>query len=253
MAFCGNCGAEMQEGMRFCASCGTRWGEVGTMPVAASPAPVADSIQNTYNLRNQNIGEIRRMINYFGQKQALYDEYESLQEELEKLDPDSSAEDSLHRFRRKHGAKIVCIFLILSFPSFLLKKQVIAALLVVVAGIVVGVIAKRQEIDREVTIDNGYRRISKIASELSDYYANYGQCMVGYEFSNPRILSQIGAIIEKGRADTIKEAINRMLEDNHRSYVELQSAMAARSARQAELAADMTAIAVLCSPKSFYK
>ena len=258
MAFCGNCGAEMQEGMRFCASCGTRWGEVASVPMATTPAPMVDSFQNTFNIRNQNISEIRRMINYFGQKQALYDEYESLQEQLERLDPSTTSNSGCLTWYSGYMKNIFPVLLIVllifgALGLFAQKDSALIGVVFLIIGVLLLVRFFKKRSEKKETINQSYRRINDIASELSKHYKAYGQCMVGYEYSNPRILSQIGAIIEKGRADTIKEAINRMLEDNHRSYVELQSAMAARSARQAELAADMTAIAVLCSPKSFYK
>ena len=52
------------------------------------------------------------------------------------------------------------------------------------------------------------QRCKQIASELKEYYQGYGPCVVGSEYSAPKILVELKSIIESGRADTIKEAIN---------------------------------------------
>ena len=75
MPFCSQCGAQLQDNMRFCPSCGSKAVVVETS-VSLNPTPMVDSIQEKNNIRNQNLNEINRMIEYFGQKSALYDEIE---------------------------------------------------------------------------------------------------------------------------------------------------------------------------------
>ena len=53
--------------------------------VSLNPTPMVDSIQEKNNIRNQNLNEINRMIEYFGQKSALYDEIEVLGAEIQQL------------------------------------------------------------------------------------------------------------------------------------------------------------------------
>jgi predicted amidophosphoribosyltransferase len=44
MAFCSNCGTQLQDGAKFCASCGTPAG--GAVPAASAPPPAAEKVGN---------------------------------------------------------------------------------------------------------------------------------------------------------------------------------------------------------------
>jgi len=76
-------------------------------------------------------------------------------------------------------------------------------------------------------------RICQIADELTAHYKNYGYCTVGMEYTNPKILQQMGNLIRQGRADTPKEAINIMIEDAHRTDMEMMQMETMRAARAA--------------------
>ena len=83
MAFCSQCGTQLLDNMRFCPSCGSPKVEVGAPKVTTPPQP-DNMFQQTIDIRNQSLEEINRMIEYFGKKQALYDEYEQIQYQIEK-------------------------------------------------------------------------------------------------------------------------------------------------------------------------
>ena len=54
---------------------------------------------------------------------------------------------------------------------------------------------------------------ARLSQELYAYYMAYPNCPVGPEFSNPDILEAIISVIQSGRADTVKESINLLLND----------------------------------------
>lgn len=67
-------------------------------------------------------------------------------------------------------------------------------------------------------------------------------CLIGAEYTNPKVITQLANIFRAGRADTIKEAINVLLDDAHKSNVELQAQLSAQAARQAANGAKTAAV-----------
>ena len=53
-----------------------------------------------------------------------------------------------------------------------------------------------------------------LLKELQDYYKNATDCLLPFEYSNPDIIREIILILNDGRADTLQDAINVMIEDN---------------------------------------
>ena len=54
-------------------------------------------------------------------------------------------------------------------------------------------------------------RYAILSDELYNYYMSYPSCPVGAEYVNPEILEVIMGVLNSGRADTIKEAINVLI------------------------------------------
>jgi hypothetical protein len=86
-------------------------------------------------------------------------------------------------------------------------------------------------------------QISEIQGALTPYYRAYMDCPVAFEYSSPAYLAELIRLMESGRADSIKEAINIAIDDNHkRNLLNMQhdiarnTASAARSARSAATA-----------------
>lgn len=219
MLFCCHCGEQLQDNMRFCPTCGSRTDGMGESAAVAGAAQVIYTIQRTSDLRAQNLDEIDRMIGYFGQKQALYDEIEMLFAEIQKLkdEPDApydtSTGNALYCFFyfvfRKAFLFIMGVWLIIMGLSTLSQPDgASAGLFFAVIGGLVLYLAIKLRNSRLNKIEQYDQRCKQIASELKEYYQGYGPCVVGSEYSAPKILVELKSIIESGRADTIKEAIN---------------------------------------------
>lgn len=264
MAFCWHCGMELKDVMQFCPGCGTQQDSAslknpsssGDKPVTIQPTQPNVS-QDVIRTRFTSMAEVLRMLKYFSEKSAVYDEYEMLQSRIEELCPTPDPNMGWLAKWLKYGYtkmlpyEIGGILCLIGLAS--LSKSSTAAVggFWLVVGILIMVLVTKKRTDRKNEVNRIAQRINEISIELNNHYQAFGPCLVGYEFSNPKILYSIKSTIEAGRADTVKEAINCILEDHHRSYMEVTSAMTYRAAKQAELAADLTAIAVLCNPKMF--
>ncbi|MBO4650340.1 MAG: zinc ribbon domain-containing protein [Clostridiales bacterium] len=264
MAFCWHCGMELKDVMQFCPGCGTRQ-DASNMQIA-QPSVIDSSAmrnissgvsQDVIHTRSDSLSEVNRMLRYFSEKSAIYDEYEILQNGIEELCPTPDPNMGWISKWLKYGYLKTLPYWIGGILFFIgltsLSKSSTAAVggFWMVVGILIMALVTKKRMDRKSEVNRIAQRINEISIELNNHYQAFGPCLVGYEFSNPKILYSIKSTIEAGRADTIKEAINCILEDHHRSYMEVQMEMTYRAAKQAELAADLTAIAVLCNPNVF--
>lgn len=61
-------------------------------------------------------------------------------------------------------------------------------------------------------------QLSQISSELEEHYKSKSLPMkLAFEYSDPRVIDMLIDILKKGRADTLKEAINCMLDDQYKA------------------------------------
>ena len=86
-------------------------------------------------------------------------------------------------------------------------------------------------------------RQEAIMGELSDHYYQLSYCPVGFEYTYPPILQQLKQIVQTGRADTLKEAINVMIDDNHKSNMETAAFLTAQNSYAAARSARVAAVA----------
>lgn len=255
MPYCSKCGALLDDDSRFCKKCGS---PVGGQIAIQDSAPISPYSQQE-SIRKETLVEIDRMIEYFDQKQKLYDEYDSCIEDIEYYeDPKTRVTlESTGKVRRILGI----IFTIIGFVStdiavFIHRVSkdgnvggiiccatiLITGILCLVFGIRASVVFRRAEREgKEELINETEEKLNKITEELIQYYQEYGYCPTGPSYTNPKILRKLRELIYMGRADTIKEAINTMLQDTHNSEMELQASRAAQSAASAARGANTAA------------
>lgn len=265
MAFCGNCGNELEAGLHFCPVCGTKV-SVGTNTQiqTAVQGNQANIVQQTMSLRNQSLAELNRIYGYFAKKTSLYDEYESL---IDRLGPNKSRPGSALLTVGLIELLIAVPFSLIFIAFYIAKRdelradpnyslmEVITAFAIIgvflAIGIVLIVLHFRGKKQHKKAEEQLRIRLYEVSNELNAYYNAYGTCLIGPEYSNPKVIAQIAQTIQAGRADTPKEAINRMLDDAHRSQLEYQMMMTTRAAQQAARAANAAAVAAFCSPAFF--
>lgn len=250
--YCPSCGSEIKPGERFCMGCGKRVDESREMSLKSEG--VDNTLIQQGKTRIDAINEINRMIDYFSQKQNQYDEYDRCSQTIavKKNGPSSAL--------LVWGIVLIILGILLitgwiptiirQNPSFIYliqnrQKDIfvsIILLLVLFAGIVMVVIYKMidKRMHKEMYI--AVSRMNTLALELTDHYNDYGFCFVGPEYTNPEILKLIANVLKAGRADTIKEAINVLLDDAHKTAMEFQSQLTAQAARQAANGAKVAAV-----------
>ncbi len=214
--FCNNCGVQIPEGAGFCSSCGT--------PVNAAPvAPVAPAVDYQAQMmqaqmmqaqqfqmqktavRQSEINALTNVYNYFNVKRNSFQQYDQVCEQLNYFA--RGAKSGLMVW----GIIVLAFSAIMSLGVFAGEVPAAALLVFLVPGAAMltgGILMKKNNKSKCAYYQAEYLRLSQ---ELNDYYAAYPQCPVGAEYANPEILELILGVLNSGRADTIKEAINVLI------------------------------------------
>lgn len=273
MSFCVNCGAQISEQHKFCPNCGTTQTAAedtvamntnqGAMP-QYNQTPYGNMPQNmNYNnpyystpyndsmaVRQNELNTMDKLINYFSAKQHLYDEYDY-------------ASNMIYRLSRFGGkAALIWSIILLSaalvffissitagtndlYSSYQQEEQatVFAALGIValvagggLMGLFLGLKGKRRRQLAHFT-----DRYFQLSDELYQYYCGYANCPIGPEYTNPTNLAVVKRTIVSGRAYTIRDALNILVEDAHRARMEDIATQTAQYAQQAAQYAQQTA------------
>ncbi len=250
--YCPGCGSEIKIGEKFCMHCGNPIDEKRKI-VAQKPTHVS-SISQQRSSRIESANEVARMIEYFSPMQPQYDEYDQCSEIIDNCTRKLKIAPVvigiiLCAWGYLPIIAVLSVFGISGIARFGLEEHLVFCLPALLGTLVI-VLRIIEVINRKKKLNQSIERQILLAKELTDYYNNYGElCLVGAEFSNPRILELIGNTLRQGRADTIKEAINVLLDDAHKTRMELQAELTAQSARQA--ASGATAAAVFSAARLF--
>ena len=207
MGFCKQCGTDLN-GANFCPSCGTSANEQVAVQQNNSTVPAGADV------RQRSIADMEHMMKYFGAKSEVYDEYETICQEVEQRTMYSSG--------GWIAAAVIC-FLIGIFSKgvfFFIATAAFIALSIV--------FKKKNKQKLEVAIE----RQTVLSNEISTYYADYGYCAVGLEYTKPSTLSALYDLIRKGRASNPSDAINLYLDDLHKAALERSAAETAAAAQE---------------------
>ena len=217
--FCNHCGAQNPDGALFCSAC-------GQSVSGGVQINIHQQINNRQQVRAAELAEMERMLRYFSQKGEQYAEYDRLAQQMVRLS------------KGKHYSLLVWGIIIAVFGSLIyfgtfsqmdnVQKGVLAvALLVPGAAMIVGHVFYAKYFDGNRA--RAVQRFNEVGAELTAHYQHYGLCSVGAEYTNPANLSVIYDTLQSGRADTIKEAINILVDDAYRSNMQHYAAQTARN------------------------
>ena len=198
-------------------------------------------------MRMSNMQEMSRMYDYFSQKAAEYSEYDAINATLDEYD------------KRRPGLLVwgIILFSIGFFMTvgFAANKGPAGAIVFSVlmmlgaTGMILAFVFGTAS--RKKNKETALIRLVQLTDELHTHFVNFGYCPVGEEFTNPAVLSKIGDNIRSGRANNIRDAINIMFEDAHRTQMEYAAIETMHSARQA--AAGATTAAVFAAANFFLR
>lgn len=260
MPFCSKCGKQLQEGSNFCDGCG-------------ASVNINTQVNPTQETRKSSLEEMDKMINYFSKKQAQYDEYDNCVEQLSYYSNPSTVIriDEKLPWKGPTGKPFILIaigIMALCYVWLTLGltfaeqdySKIIAPIIVLIIGIVMlvsGIVIRKkynsvyrsfnqyiktkQISEKERLIKQYQDRCNQLSEELDTHFKNYGYCAVAESYTNPKILREIREPINIGRADTIKESMNLLVQDAHNAEMASHAAATANSARSAARGANVAA------------
>lgn len=235
--FCSNCGNPISESQKFCSSCGVE-----------NENSASQSVNKT-----ELLNELKNAKAYFDVKLS---DYEKLRQLKNEFNTDTGV------ITPKELAQISIPIFILSFIVMIVSGAadwiLIFAISTIIAGlsilIFIGAIAlwiydlknnNRRYKEHEEKRKEKAKNIGQLENEIIAYYEAYENCPIAYEYSYPPALNSIISMISVGRADTVKEAINCMIEDEHNAeMLRLQQKTAEEAKKAAKSASKASVISL---------
>lgn len=225
MMYCLHCGEKILDGANYCINCAQK-------VTAPNPLMMNSGINQRAQQRQEELNECYRMLNYFSHKANEYDILDRVQWRLNHQNYNSPTALLV--------VGIIACLIGLGFLCYSASKgrnygqdYFILAMINLISGVVLLSIYVIVSIERKNNLERDRKDSEKLINELGQYYMNYGYCLVSIEYTNPSALYSIKTVIESGRADTIKEAINVLNEDAYRQQMAHYASRTAQSAAAA--------------------
>lgn len=241
--YCPYCRSVLADDASFCSNCGKGVKTNQTLPDAAVINQQAQQYQAQKDaVRNSELASLNRLIEHFSKKQAAYDLYDETCKQLPRYARGTKSAPmvfgsiltsfglfcvafmSFALFSPSSELYIGKPFSFKDLPSLLQSSDDAIALfggaLFFLAGsilILVWIFNKIKNTKRKNFYQAQYASLSR---ELNNHYLDYSNCPVGAEYTNPRILTRLRQLMLSGRADTLKESINRLLADSNQRAIE---------------------------------
>lgn len=215
--FCSKCGFEFSDDTNFCPKCGT--------PINGTSASF--NVNNQKNLRDEALQTIEQLQDYFSEKHPQYDEIDKLDRKVLKA----------KKLTFLKLLIVIIVFFLLFAQSFLIFKDnwLLACVPPAIAIVILIILNK-------LRIKKMEERQTQVLYEIIDHYNELSYCPIGVEYTDPQSLESIRSIVYAGRAETIKEALNIMIDDIHKSNMETAAFVAAQSAYSAAKSSRVAAV-----------
>ncbi len=209
---CPSCGGEVQVDVSrefgFCSFCGAK--------IAITQDPPANATRAFANNREAALGEMGKIIEHFDQVKDHYRMIDSLNGNIDYY---------REKIRVNHPILYPVILLALwGVLSLLLRiallekdlgyiKYVSIFFVIAIVFTFFFYITQRKKINDSI-LDADYK-IERIVEAIQEWYDEYPQCPIGVEYCHPDTLAILYDYLRKGRAETIKEALNLLANDQH--------------------------------------
>ena len=197
---CPNCNGQVQidtsREFGFCSYCGTKILFERDAPLNATQA-FADN-------RTAALDEITRIMDHF----------EPVADDFRRVDAVNDQIDMLSN--KKYSGYIgTGISLIVIALIIMLCGGIPVGIALIIAGAVILIVAGAVKKQDQQTIENLKEEKRELSRLLFDKYNEYPNCPVGIEYCRSDVLYDLYEYLRKGRAETIKEAINLLESDEH--------------------------------------
>lgn len=209
MNYCSNCGNVLQ-GEKYCSNCGMEKGNN-----IVSEQEVKSFLNEGNTLREQAIAQIENMMSYFGSKQELYEAFDVARDKVERLEQKTST-----------GWLVLGIIweLIILIFSWIARNNISNVIVFVLMFSIptVPMILMYTKAKKKIAIKlaESIKERDEIGTALALNYEAYGSCPVGLEYTYPSVLYAIYEIIRSGRKETIPDALQALIDDEHARRLE---------------------------------
>lgn len=238
MGYCPKCGADVGDAA-FCHNCGNQITET----LVEIHNTGAAAVQMQQSIRQESLDQATKVYEYFKVKEKSFIDYEKIQEKLAYYQGNNKTVMIVFGWIFAAIAlslifgQLISIPLQLSEYSFDFSSFMVTLCCTGVPVLIFGVLAivflttsYKWEHTKKKEVPELQDLLLVYEKDLNEHYEAYGVCPVGIEYSDPRILEVLVSNIKSGRADTIKESIAIMMDDAHKTAMELNSRMAADAA-----------------------
>ncbi|MDY6339585.1 MAG: hypothetical protein SPL61_08110 [Saccharofermentans sp.] len=227
MVTCNECGYE-NHGRRICKRCGA--------PLDLSAEKNGISVDDLPDISLYEVNrELKKLIRYFDFMRAQYSEYEFCNQKLDLLDKKGYVPIGVLVFGIIMMGVTTWLSVLVALRAFKLYNGLILWLaMFFVDGLYAAVAYSRSLKDNRKKIKKYLGREVELAKQLTNYYNDYGPCLLEAKYTDPRILDRLQNIIKSGRASSLEQALDLLFEDSGRTKEESAEYLATVASRQAE-------------------
>ncbi len=211
--FCSKCGNQIPDNSVFCSACGAQVNQAGNIQFQAQFQAQKNAI------RQSEIQAVNNAINYFSQQKYTFEKFYNTFE-------------SVNYYKRGAKSGLIIWGAILCFLGFfasitgtisaITERTLVIPTLAVfffifsVPGMLMIIGGILMKINNRKKYKKAVQDYNEASAEINNIYASYTNCPVGMEYCNPNVLHIILNILESGRADTVKEAVNLLMQKTDR-------------------------------------
>lgn len=222
---CTGCGAELADDARFCNKCGKEMNSATqVVPVTRSSAPVNDAVAFKQQLQVSAHETVDKLREYFEPSRQHYDRYITESNELENLTAP-----------RITGMVVGIIIIIIGIWATIDTKEPVGIIIFSVIAAIPILLYMRKRKKYYSTKEELEHDISALWGNITDYYGKYPEeNPYGILECNPTVLDQIKQILTQGRAWTLEDALQRLMDDIRLNNAEAVAQLAVESAQAAQ-------------------
>lgn len=217
---CPNCNGEIQldtsRDFGFCSYCGTK-----IMIEKDAPLNATEAFTNN---REAALGEIRRVMDHFSKVAGDFTDLDHVNGKIK------ICENKTYTGSIVTGSILSVLGLIMLVSNASVKLGVACIGIAVLIFAIMGLSSK----SNNDTLDELHDAKKVISKNLITTYEEYLHCPLGIEYCRPEILQSIYEYLRKGRAETIKEAVNLLEMEEYNAQM-LKTAQQTQALAQANL------------------
>ena len=160
--------------------------------------------------REKNLNECARMINHFSPKVDTYQEYEKCKTDIVRYSRSSVAPLVWGIIVCVIGLMFVYSAVTANYKDNIIGYSIAAGVIILIGAGLILMFALKKKFNKK-KVESLYEKLGELSTELTILYNGFSNCILPPEFTDPRILYKLQALIMTGRCLTIGNALNALL------------------------------------------